>query len=183
MSEALMLGKIEILKAQIGVLEDKDQTAQITIVTLQHKIHKLNMMIEHLKDECTDAYKAECPFKKARKENMMGVEIRELRMKIEDQRRALGRILKEKEESEANVRVHIETIEILEERPQSSQKAFAHIEHYSDEGWNNVIKCRESLAKAQEKEAQLWMRIRMLEIEKKQYEEETQQHEEWLKNW
>lgn len=46
----------------------KSSDGEVTIVTLQSQVQKLDLQIEHLKDECVDAYKAISHVKRATKE-------------------------------------------------------------------------------------------------------------------
>ena len=64
---ASLTSQLEVMRAQMKLLEERDEQAQLKIESLQRQCRKKDMELEHHKNKCADAYESSKNTKKGKK--------------------------------------------------------------------------------------------------------------------
>ncbi|KAJ1399774.1 hypothetical protein SESBI_30077 [Sesbania bispinosa] len=154
----LMNSQLEIMKAQMILLEEKKDRGDLDVITLKKRCRKMDIEIERLKDECADAYQGEGCGRKVKCRRDMGPRMTpsELKKKLEEQEGLMAEISQEKKELEARNQVQDIRLERL-------QGNVAEANRHADKGWEIAKKYHDLLVQAREKEEKLKSKIEELE--------------------
>jgi len=168
---ASLTSQLEIMKAQMKLMEAKGEQAQLKIEILQRQCRKKDRDLEWYKDECANTYESHTKRKKNEKEveNALS-ELKKMQDKIAAMEGEIVMIQEENEHWRANSQLCEQEMEALQQNLLTTR---AEAVEWKDLASNHL----DSLSKANQMEKVLWKKIDELAHERNWQKSEVQRLE------